>query len=244
MTGTVLWGSEHQEYGEVVARGPSRRTGVALTRGRLPKPYAAVDANEDVVGAVQTDDATLLVVADGHNGEVASALAVDAVLQRFGDEVPTRLSDADLVGLFCDVDEAVVSGVAGDRGGRSESRTTLSLAVVRGTSLRWAALGDSPVLVGGLDDASELTEGRHDFLGWPIPVHLMDRLLQRGHAEIPMGGWVAVCSDGFSNFRLAPSTAAAAQQVLADVSDARRAAKLLVEAANRAGAGTTTSRRR
>lgn len=238
MAAVTLWGREHVAYGDVVVRPVGPGLAVALTRGLHPKPYPYTDPNEDVVAAVAGPRATLLVVADGHNGVASSEVAVATVLERLGDDPPPAdLDDDDLVRLFHDVGWAVLDATTALDRRRRESRTTLSVAIVADGLLQWAAMGDSPVVVADLAAAHELTVPTHHFVGSPLPAGQVDRLLQRGRTPLPEEAWVAVVSDGFSNFTGGRTTADAVHDVLSAARSAEAGAADLVQAAFAGGAG-------
>ncbi len=234
----VLWGRHHVDYGHVESLALAPHVGIALSRGLRPKAYRWTDPNEDVVAAVVGERATLLAVADGHNGLVASEVAITTVLSEFGDDPAPEPDDDQFLGLFGQVNQAVLAAARElDDPMRRESRTTLSVALVSGHRLCWAAMGDSSVLVAEAGEGMELTQGGNAFLGSPMASHRLDRLLQRGRGTLGGDAWVAIATDGFANFSQPPSTAAAAGKVLSDPADAVSAAVGLVEYAFSGGAG-------
>ncbi len=234
---TVLYGPQHVTYGKVDGAEVAPGVAVAISRGLHPKAYRWTDPNEDAVGAVAGPRATLLVVADAHNGALASQVAVRTVLEELADDPPPELDDAELVALFHHVSTAVLSAtreLTDEQ--RRESRTTLSMALVSRRRLCWAAMGDSPVLVAEGDLGMELTRSDRTFVGWPMTASRVDRLLQRGRGTLGAQAWVALASDGFSNFCRGPAAEAAAT-VLAAAPDALGAARGLVDHACTSGAG-------
>lgn len=233
----VLWGRQHLDYGRVTVTVPAPGVALALSRGLHPKTYQWVDPNEDVAAAVVGERATLLAVADGHGGLLAAETVMRSVVEALGVDPPPEPSDEELVRLFHHVNLAVhaeTSRLDGDV--RRDSRTTLSLALVSGRRLCWAAMGDSPVLVAEEGHGVELSRGGNAFLGGPLAAHRIDRLLRRGRGTLGGGAWVVVASDGFSNFA-APDHAGAAAEVLAAAADAPEGARALVERAFSGGAG-------
>jgi serine/threonine protein phosphatase PrpC len=211
---------------------------LALTRGRHPKPYRWTDPNEDVAAAVVGDRATLLVVADGHNGVTASEVAVRTVLEEVGDDPPAELAENDLVALYHRTGVAVIAAVRDADQTQRGSRTTLSIALVAGRRLTWAALGDSPVLVTENGQGMELTYADEPaFIGSPMTMRRVGSLLQRGRGTLGAAAWVAVTSDGFANFHLGATPAGSAAEVLAEAADATAAACGLLDHACAAGAG-------
>jgi serine/threonine protein phosphatase PrpC len=235
---SVLWGRDHGSYGKIAVTRPGPGVALALTRGLHPKPYRWVDPNEDVVAAVNGPRATLLVIADAHNGATASEVAVNTVLDHIGDDPPEDLDDADLVSLFARAGSDILAETRARADVRRlESRTTLSLVLVAGRRLRWAALGDSPVLVVDGDRGRELTTASPYFVGWPMGPAQVDCILQRGRLRLTDDAWVVVASDGLANFTLTGSTAGAAARVLAQATDAADGARSLIDHAFAAGAG-------
>jgi len=233
---SVLFGRDCLEYGEVAVSRPADQVALALTRGMYPKPYAWTDANEDDVAAVVGGRATALVVADGHNGALSSEVALCTVLDHLGEDPPPDLSDDALIDLFLAAGDAVLDATR-QADGQRESRTTLSLVLVAERALRWAAVGDSPVFV--IDDGRgrELTEGAHRFVGWPMRRSGVDATLQRGRARLSASGWVAVTSDGFSNFSLGHAPADVVGRLLGQAEDVEAGARLLVDHAFEGRAG-------
>jgi serine/threonine protein phosphatase PrpC len=225
----VLWGRRHLDYGQVGVALPAPGVALALSRGLHPKSYRWVDPNEDVAAAVVGDRATLLAVADGHHGVAAAEAVIRALVTALGDDPPPELDDDGLVRLFHRVNAAALAEGDG-------SRTTLSLALVSGRRLCWAAFGDSPVLVAEAGHGVELNAGGGGFLGSPLATHRVDRLLLRGRGTLGTGAWVVVATDGLSNFT-GPDPAGTAAEVLATTPDAATAARALVERAFAGGAG-------
>lgn len=232
----VLWGRDHVDYGDVVVRSVGERVGLALTRGRHPKPYAWVDPNEDVVAAVVGPRATLLAVADGHNGADSAEVAITTVLDRFGDDPPPDPDEDDLLELFVRAGHAVLRVTRELDPPHRESRTTLSLALVGPTSVTWAALGDSPVFVVDGGGARELSTSRHLFVGHPLSRFMLDERLGRGRVALDGGDTIVLTSDGFTNFAATDPAVAVAEAVAATPRPVDAAAALVEHAAD-GGAG-------
>ena len=108
VTSATLLGRAHRLSGQVAVADARGRAAVGLARGWMPKPYAYVDPNEDVVACSVADHGHLLIVADGHNGHRASHVAVAEVMDTFADAVPEHF-DQDTV---LDVSEAVERRIA------------------------------------------------------------------------------------------------------------------------------------
>ena len=220
---TVLWGKDHVDLDQIA---------VAITRGRHRKAYAYTDPNEDAAVAVVGRRATLLAVADGHNGWAATEAAMTAVVSSIGDDPPPQLSDDELVDLFHDAGRAVLDVTERPGFPTPDSRTTLVIALVSPGSVQWASFGDSAAyLVTGAAGA-KLSQSRHRFVGYPMPRQAVEHLLDRGTTEVPDGAWVVVASDGFVDFARPFPTAP-----FADAEDAETVARGLVLAACEGGAG-------
>lgn len=233
----VLWGRDHVDYDMVATLAVGDAVGLALTRGRHPKPYAWVDPNEDAVAAVDGPRATLLVVADGHNGAQSAEVAVATVLDRFGDDPPPEPDEAELLALFADAGRDVLRATRDLPLPHRESRTTLTVAFVTSTGVSWAALGDSALFVAGAAGARELSTPHHLFVGHPLSSFVLRDRLDRGRAAVAAGDRVVVTSDGFTNFAVADEPATAVGDVLAGIDGPVDAAADLVAHAADGGAG-------
>ena len=191
-----LWGDDHTNLGDIAVIGVGERTAVALSRGRYPKGYRHLDPNEDAVLAAAQGSKTLLVVADGHRGFDAARAAVSAV----EDRVPQLLSHRqEAAAVVLDAMEAarqsVCEALASVEPERSGSRTTLAIALLTGSALTIAGLGDSRIAIirpGG----SQSFWGDAPFLGpdtnldgaWFFTV------------DVEVGDWVIAGTDGLFDF--------------------------------------------
>ena len=93
----LLLGSDHTELGQVKVEAVGDHAALGLTRGRYRKSYRYVDPNEDVAAAVAGERATLLAVADAHNGVHAAETAIEEVLAAWGaDPPPADVTDVEL----------------------------------------------------------------------------------------------------------------------------------------------------
>jgi len=229
----ALRGPDHVEYGAVAVVDVGPGVALALTRGLHPKPYAWTDPNEDVVAAVVGARATLLVAADAHNGALSAEVAVDGLLRELGEDPPPDLDDAELVELVDRLNRRVRIATSGGPAATERSRTTLALALVGPRGVRWASMGDSAVYTA----RGELTDGDHRFVGWPMATWQVDRALQRGRAPLESGDWVALVTDGFSNFTGPQAASVAARTVAGTGPTAAEAARALVDRAFHGGAG-------
>lgn len=238
---TVLWGRDHVELGITAVETVDARHALALTRGFLPKHYEYVDPNEDIAAISVGARATLLVVADGHNGLQASETAVGMVLGRLGDDPPPAdLDDDTLVDLFHAAGKAVVGATRLLDPPHRHSRTTLTVALIAGRRLQWAALGDSALITASAACGVELTQSRNHFVGNVLSRDHVVARLQRGVAELAEDTWVIAASDGFTNFITAPDPGAAVAATLAASGAAATPAEIavaLLDDAGRGGAG-------
>ncbi len=81
----VLWGEDHVEYGEYGIEALGQDVALGISRGALPKPYWALDPNEDAVTAAIGREATLIACADGHNGFDSVRPAIESVRKSIGE---------------------------------------------------------------------------------------------------------------------------------------------------------------
>jgi serine/threonine protein phosphatase PrpC len=233
----VLWGRNHVAYDEVAVRSVSPDAAVAITRGRFPKAYQWVDPNEDSAAAVVGTEATLLVVADGHNGVEAAEIAVSYVLGALGDvPPPANLSDGQLVDLFLSASQRVMRETRRLALPKRESRTTLTIALVAPQRVQWAGMGDTALFVADGRAARDLSRPRHHFVGYQASRREVDERLWRGVRPLTAGSWVVLTTDGFTNF-----TSMSPAMVVADIvrraDDACDIARAIVEHAGTGGAG-------
>lgn len=197
----VLWGKDYVDLGEVAVEDVDERTAVAITRGRHKKSYNYTHPNEDAAVAVVGARATLLAVADGHNGWPATEAAVSTVVDALGtDPPPANLADADLVDLFLRASQAVLDVTERPGAQDPDSRTTLVVALRAGNRLQWASFGDSAVYTVSPAAAVPLARPQHKFVGYPMHRQAVDYFLERGTVQLTNGAWVVVASDGFVDF--------------------------------------------
>ena len=235
MATAVLWGRDHVVYDDVALATPAEHIALALSRGKVPKSYSYVDPNEDVVAAAVGEEATLLVVADGHNGVQAAEVAVDATLRCAGEPTPDLAGR--LVRLFGTAHEAVRAATARLRGPHRASRTTLTVGLLAAGTVTWASLGDSTLMVVSPRDGLAVTTGRHRFVGSAAPTGEVLADVESGSVAVPDDAWLVAATDGFVNFTLASDPARAAAVVLARQRRAPDAARALIMHAFSAGAG-------
>lgn len=197
----VLWGKDYVDLGEVAVSVVDERAAVALTRGRHKKSYRYTHPNEDAAVAVVGPRATLLAVADGHNGWPATEVAISTVVEALGgDPPPADVEDDALVDLFHRASQAVLD-ITGKPGAEDpESRTTLVVALRAGDRLQWASFGDSAVYTVSPAAAVPLARPQHKFVGYPMGRQAVDFFLERGTVQLTSGAWAVVASDGFVDF--------------------------------------------
>jgi len=231
----VLWGRDHTELGITAVEKVDGGVALALSRGRHLKAYAYTDPNEDAVATVVGPRATLLVLADGHNGWPATEAAVQAVLDDVGDDPPPAdLTDDEMAGLFWRAQQAVLARTQRWGSDAPDSRTTLVVALVADRRLQWGSFGDSVVYAAGSAAATRLPAPRHRFIGCRgMPRRVLPDLLEHGRTALHDNQWLIVASDGFSDFAAHPFPTA----LLGGNVDAAVVAQGLVDAAFDGGAG-------
>lgn len=232
----VLLGRDHTGPGAMAILPGGGCTAVGIARGWRPKPYAYVDPNEDAVAVVADDDVQLLVVADGHNGHAASHIAVESILEQLGRALPAAdLTDDELVGVVATADRAVAAAA---RPFGPRTRTTLVVALRTRDMVQWAGAGDSSLLVIGGVVTAELAAQTRWFCGDSVPLAQMRETLARGRADVSARAWVALVTDGYTDYLpVARPPAEATRLFLRGVTAAPAAADVLLRQARRGGAG-------
>jgi serine/threonine protein phosphatase PrpC len=226
----LLRGADLPELGVVASRAVGARLAIALTRGRHAKSYHYTDPNEDVVGVYEDDDATALVVADGHNGTFASHQAVPAMLTAIGsgDDLRRRVEAVKVL-------HGLNSRLAEQPRRRHPSRTTLSAAVLvdGGAALVHLSVGDSPVVLVRDGRAVALTRDRPHFLGEDLSVPMVAGTLEHGVTDIREGDVVLIVSDGYTNFAPLDDLPGLVEGSV----DAETTARAVIDRAGQGGAG-------
>lgn len=231
--GTVrLLGSDSTVLGEVATAEVGGRAGVALSRGRFPKPDVWVDPNEDAVLAAHDGERWLLVAADGHLGFDAARAAMNAI----GTVVPEALADdrdGRLV-VAATIDYArksVADALSAIDEARTRSRTALSAVLVRPGEAFAATCGDSSIFRVRGGKVQTLTPATQ-FLGprtTPPPVV---------RARLRPGDGLAAVTDGFTDYLGRAVGATLRRELGGQVpAQAAQAAHALVLAAFAGGAG-------
>jgi hypothetical protein len=229
----VLWGKDFVDLDHIEVEELTDDVAVAITRGRHQKAYRYTHPNEDAAVAIMGPRATLLAVADGHNGWPATEAAITTVVDALGDDPPpANLDDDTLVELFHRASHAVRDVTEAPGFEHPQSRTTLVMALVTRGRVQWASFGDSAVYSVTPGGAAPLSQSQHRFVGYPMPRTAVDYYLDRGTFQLPAGAWVVAASDGFVDFAHPFPTA-----VFAEHDGAAGIARGLVVAACEGGAG-------
>jgi serine/threonine protein phosphatase PrpC len=225
------YGGNHPELDEVAAQTLGERTAVALSRGRYPKGYAHLDPNEDAVMAAVGGEATLLAVADGHNGVEAPEAAIAAIAALAPAIVEQPVQDPEILveDLFGEARTAIGEALATSPEERRASRTALSIALIADGFLHTATLGDTVVLVVRSGKAKVVSDVG-PFLGPQTrrPTATRYRLRQ--------GDVVVAVSDGIVDY-LGRRWLVALADAVAGAESIEQAALDLLEAAMAGGAG-------
>lgn len=229
----VLWGKDYVDLDHIQVEELTADVAVAITRGRHRKAYRYTHPNEDAAVAIVGRRATLLAVADGHNGWPATEAAITTLVDALGDDPPPAdLADDAVVELFHRASRAVREVTEAPGSEHPESRTTLVLALVAPGRVQWASFGDSAVYSVTPAGAAPLSQSQHRFVGYPMSRSAVDHYLDRGTFPLPAGAWVVAASDGFVDYAHPFPT-----PVFAGDGDAAAVARGLVVAACEGGAG-------
>jgi serine/threonine protein phosphatase PrpC len=234
----ALWGVDHTDLGEIVTSATGKAA-VALSRGGYAKTYPHLDENEDAVAVLTGPRATLLVVADGHNGATAAMQATRLVLDELGEDPPPTLDKKAWVDLFQRVNEGVLS-VTSIGSPQPSSRTVLLAALVAGRTLSWGSMGDAALVVArpGADRGRQVNKEAARYVGYPMTRRGLEGAVHRGEMELAPDEWVVLATDGLSEFIGPMRPADVVPRVLSrSGGDPEEAAAILVETACSAGAG-------
>ncbi|MDR0647884.1 MAG: protein phosphatase 2C domain-containing protein [Synergistaceae bacterium] len=125
-------------------------------RGEQQDAYGCFDYAANAV----THAGYLAVVADGMGGMVlgkeAAVVAVSAFIDAYGKKAGKAIPDALRQAAF--EANAAVLGMAGERGVRGETGTTLIAAVIRDDELYWISVGDSRIYLLDRQSIAQLNE--------------------------------------------------------------------------------------
>lgn len=226
----MLLGDEHPDLGSVAIETLEPSTAIALSAGRLPKPYWHLDPNEDGALAVGGGACRLLAVADGHNGFDAAFAALDGIHRAIGGEPDEDVSPRHLlVRCLAGAREAVASTIElaeDDR--RTSSRTAVSIAVIGPGEVCASTYGDTVVTRVRGRRLKQLTSDS-SFLG---PDSTPSSITC---ASLKAGDTVILASDGITDFL--GRTWQQRFVEAAESRDAQRVVRHLVDLACAGGAG-------
>jgi serine/threonine protein phosphatase PrpC len=224
----LLLGSENTELGAVAVEALSDDLAIGLSRGRFPKSYSHIDPNEDAAFAATNGSASLIAVADGHNGRDAAEAAIEAIAEAASEVIaaPAVTATKRLLAL---ASGGVRSAVSQLQPPRDQSRTALTLCFTVGNEMATATLGDS-----GYATATRrrvrTNSGRSRFLASTtdpdsVPVDVV---------PLPTRGLLIAATDGLFDF-----TRTSLERRLRDLAEttAGETATGLIELAGRGGAG-------
>lgn len=219
------------ELGEIAALSLGDDCAIALSRGRHPKGYAYLDPNEDAVGAAVDRETWLLAVVDGHWGFEAAQAALSAVMANSGPMSETDPHEV-IAERFNSAAVAVAQAIDAAEGRRRDSRTTLTVAIVRGIEVSSATLGDSVAVLVTDDQIRQLRPASAGFLG---PGTEVSRISVET-VEASPGDVVVVCTDGLTAF-LGRGWADELAELVREQTDPQQMVTSAIEAAFAGGAG-------
>jgi serine/threonine protein phosphatase PrpC len=234
----LLLGREHVDLAQIATAAVGANAAVALSKGRFEKVYHHVDPNEDCAAAVAGPRATLLAVADGHNGDIASEVAVSAVLEFWGYDPPAAdLDDELVVATLTAINDAILLRTQDDGSPAPDSRTTLMVAFVTPARVQWASLGDSGLYLAERRGVRRLDTPSHFFAGYLMSAEEIDMRSSRGALDLDGSNTVVAVTDGLMEFSRDPEVAIATALETSDEGPPVDAARAVVREAFQAGAG-------
>ena len=224
-----LLGSDVTVLGEVARATLGTRAGLALSRGRFPKPEVWLDPNEDAVLVARHGERWLLAAVDGHRGFDAARSAVEAVAAVAGEALLDGGDGVDVVTrIVAQARAAVAAALSTTQESRRKSRTALTVLLVHPGCVYATTCGDSSAFRLRAGRVEALTPAT-PFLGPHTPPPAVSRA-----SLLPGDGLVAV-TDGFTDFLGAAIGPTLRCQLTGD--DPGRVADALVRAAFAGGAG-------
>ena len=216
-------------------------------------------SNEDAMALWAQADQAVLVVCDGVSTSTDSDVAAQAGAEAARDLLVERLTGNEpsipdaLVAAAAAANAAVIANTAEDS--TNAASATFAAAVVSGSQLHFANLGDSRVyflgesegrllsvddslaqafIEGGVPrDEAEAMPRAHAITKW-LGRDATDIVPRVGRLEVDQAGWLVVCSDGLWNYASAPEQLAA-QLAATGAQDPSVVAARLVEWANGQG---------
>lgn len=234
----LLLGREHVDLARIATEAVGAGAAVALSKGRFEKVYHHVDPNEDCAAAVAGPRATLLAVADGHNGDIASEVAVSTVLEFWGyDPPPANLDDDLVLTTLTAINDAILSRTQDDGSLAPDSRTTLVVAFVTPTRLQWASFGDSALYVAERRGVRRLDTPSSFYAGHLMSAEDIDNRTSRGTLDLDGTNTVVAVTDGLMEFSRDPEVAIATALEASDDGAPVDAARAVALEAFKAGAG-------
>ena len=219
----VLRGRDHPTHGAVAVAAPTDRLAVATSAGMRSNPSPPLDPNEDCAAVALGSRAALLTVADAHYGCDAAELAVASVLAALGDDPPDHLTAAEAVSTVWNAGMAVQRGTSRHGSDRTESRTTLALALVTANLVHWVSFGDSCVLLVSDRGGRRLDIPRPVYLGFMFSTSEIGGLVGSGSAPREPGDVVVLATDGLVDYGVPPG--GGLEDVVAACTDGSRGAE-------------------
>ena len=227
MLSGLLLGEDYPELEQIRVREFAPNVAIGISRGRFPKGYPHVDANEDAVYAATDGTTTVLAVADGHNGFDAARsamMAIAAATPRFmNGALETVIRQISMAALA-----AVSEAVPPLPPPRDTSETSLTIAAIRDNAVATTTIGDTALFVVA---GRRIT--RHGTDTEYVSPTTDAAAIEFISAKISAKAVVILASDGFLDFAADPRTALRTAATLA-VSDA---ANQLISEAFAGGAG-------
>ncbi|MGI9018925.1 MAG: PP2C family protein-serine/threonine phosphatase [Euzebya sp.] len=231
----ILRGIDHTELDQTAVSQPAVDLVIGLSRGKVSKRYSYTDPNEDVVLVCRDDQATALVVADGHSGHEASHCLARALQSVLLPTIPVW-DRHQAVRSFHTLNEQIRHTCRDLPPPHNTSRTTLTVAVVATDVdgqryLTHASIGDSPTVVIRGGSVHPVSRDRHYFMGqrWSAPQ--VAGAMDYQKTDLEVDDVVVVLSDGYTNFADIDDLAAI------DRSDPRQMVRRIIEVAGEGGAG-------
>lgn len=230
-----LWGPLHTAHGEVAVQALGNRMAIAIDRGRRPKALRSRHPNEDMAAAAFIGDLPMIVVADGHFGCEAAMLAVAGVLDWATADPPPYTGLESMADLVVELEGSVAAELALPTCGNADSATTLLMAVIDETELRWVSVGDSALFLVTQGKASQLNAVTNSYLPGETSGKGVRAHLQAGRIPLRGDEVVVAVTDGVTDFLAHPGDAIGAAVTTAGSPDA--AARLICDLAGDGGAG-------
>lgn len=132
-------------------------------------------------------------------------MAVDRVLDRFGDDPPADVDRDALADVFAEVDTAIFEAALTEPPRRRDSATTLVTALVARGHVVWGTVGDSVAIAAAPGATRMLGTVSRRYLGQTSPGRpgAVAPFVSTGRIGVPPGTWIVLATDGYSDW--APS---------------------------------------